>query len=301
MSLTEWRKTMNLLVDSAEKFAEGNEFLKFTIIKELLHYDILDALNQSEITQEIVFQGGTSLRLCYNAIRYSEDLDFALTKKNIFSKDLMKEFDEIFVQTIRRKYGLEAEIEYPKEKTTDRSVTVEKWTARIFLKHKAEKQPKIKIEVANVPSHDYSIGLIKNRYYNNAADIPILVESREEILADKIIALAARGFFKARDYWDIYYLNNFNIKPNKDLVEKKIEDYQITNFKERLEEITNSLFEKNYEPYSQLFRTEISRFLNNNDYKYAQKQDFIDSVFKAVQRVAASYNEQTETKVRKHR
>ncbi|MDR2100469.1 MAG: hypothetical protein LBP40_06570 [Campylobacteraceae bacterium] len=47
---------MNLLLDTAEKHSNGNELVKTTIIKELLHYDILDALNKSDISQELVFQ-----------------------------------------------------------------------------------------------------------------------------------------------------------------------------------------------------------------------------------------------------
>ena len=47
------------------------------IEKELLHYDILFALNQKGFLQNLVMQGGTCLRLCYGNSRFSEDLDFA--------------------------------------------------------------------------------------------------------------------------------------------------------------------------------------------------------------------------------
>jgi predicted nucleotidyltransferase component of viral defense system len=295
---------MNLLLDTAKKFSKGNKLLEMTIIKELLHYDILDALNQSEITEKLVFQGGTSLRLCYNAIRYSEDLDFCLKDKKDFSKELMKAFDEIFVKTIKRKYGFEAEVTY-KEKAENidknRNVNVQKWIAKIILNSNDRFAPKqkINIEIANVPSHDYHISLVKNRYYNFTASIPIQVESLKELLADKIIALATRGFFKARDYWDIYYLNNENVKLDRDLVKKKIDDYLIVDFDEKLHNITQSLFEENHNSFSQLFRTEMGRFLTDDDYKYAQNQDFIDSVFKAVQSIVNNYNEQSENQANK--
>ena len=47
------------------------------IEKELLHYDLLFCLAQAGLLNDIVFQGGTSLRLCHGANRFSEDLDFA--------------------------------------------------------------------------------------------------------------------------------------------------------------------------------------------------------------------------------
>ena len=45
--------------------------------KELLHYRILSAMQDGGFFGPIVFQGGTSLRLCPRSPRYSEDLDFA--------------------------------------------------------------------------------------------------------------------------------------------------------------------------------------------------------------------------------
>ena len=42
-----------------------------TIEKELLHYEILNAMDEGGLLDRLVFQGGTSLRLCYGAERYS--------------------------------------------------------------------------------------------------------------------------------------------------------------------------------------------------------------------------------------
>lgn len=46
------------------------------IEKEVLHYHILSAMRESGYLDRVVFQGGTSLRLCHGSPRYSEDLDF---------------------------------------------------------------------------------------------------------------------------------------------------------------------------------------------------------------------------------
>ena len=56
---------------------EGHDELRGPVIqKELLHHDILYCLQQAGLLAGLVFQGGTSLRLCYGSNRYSEDLDF---------------------------------------------------------------------------------------------------------------------------------------------------------------------------------------------------------------------------------
>ncbi|WP_198533002.1 MULTISPECIES: nucleotidyl transferase AbiEii/AbiGii toxin family protein [Salinivibrio] len=46
------------------------------IEKEILHHDIMDVLIKQGVLQRLTFIGGTSLRMCYNSSRLSEDLDF---------------------------------------------------------------------------------------------------------------------------------------------------------------------------------------------------------------------------------
>ena len=57
--------------------SEGMGALLPVVEKELLHYRILSAMQGGGFFGPIVFQGGTSLRLCHGSPRYSEDLDFA--------------------------------------------------------------------------------------------------------------------------------------------------------------------------------------------------------------------------------
>ena len=56
--------------------SEGMGALLPVVEKELLHYRILSAMQDGGFFGPIVFQGGTSLRLCHGSPRYSEDLDF---------------------------------------------------------------------------------------------------------------------------------------------------------------------------------------------------------------------------------
>lgn len=47
------------------------------IVKELLHYDMLFALQRSKLLNGLVVKGRTALRLVHGSQRLSEDLDFA--------------------------------------------------------------------------------------------------------------------------------------------------------------------------------------------------------------------------------
>ena len=54
--------------------------LRPVVEKELLHYEIFNALDEEDLLKNLVFQGVTSLRLCRGAERFSEDLDFQVAK-----------------------------------------------------------------------------------------------------------------------------------------------------------------------------------------------------------------------------
>src|SRR5690606_40007986 len=70
------KENFDHLVELAMRDA-GRAHMRPVIEKELLHYDILFALSEAKLLDSLTFQGGTSLRLCYGAPRFSEDLDFA--------------------------------------------------------------------------------------------------------------------------------------------------------------------------------------------------------------------------------
>lgn len=55
---------------------EGMGNLLPVVEKELLHYRILDAMMREGFFSSLVFQGGTSLRLCHESPRYSEEIVF---------------------------------------------------------------------------------------------------------------------------------------------------------------------------------------------------------------------------------
>lgn len=93
-----------------KKFAENVarrgevEALLPIVEKELIHYDIIRALDESRWLDGLTFQGGTCLRLCYGAVRYSEDLDFT-TALDLEESDLAG-FRELLSDSLRSKYDV---------------------------------------------------------------------------------------------------------------------------------------------------------------------------------------------------
>jgi predicted nucleotidyltransferase component of viral defense system len=86
---------LNILNNFSKQLQIAPEF----IVREYWEMVLLQELANSTIGSNLVFKGGTALRLAYNSPRFSMDLDFSLNK-NIEQKDI-----EQILNKIIRKYG----------------------------------------------------------------------------------------------------------------------------------------------------------------------------------------------------
>ena len=254
------------LLALASRYANERRVPFSTIIKEILHYEILYAMAQSEALSQLTFQGGTALRLCYRGTRYSEDLDFACSES--FHTDAMKPFAELLQKEIAAAYDLDVEIEKPKfngQRTA--GVSVARWSAKILVPQTDPSVPQnqvINIEVANVRAYEPDLVAVNANYPHLPAPLQqmiIAAETPTEILADKIVALGARPYLKARDVWDIKFLLDRQTVPNFKLVRKKLLDYGWTAdaFKSKRSEKIELLAQPDTANH---FYAEMSRFVD---------------------------------------
>lgn len=244
---------------------KGRSHMRPVIEKELLHYDILFILDKENLLDDLIFQGGTALRLCYGASRFSEDLDFAggldfQTKKLILMKDCLEDY-------LSKRYGLEVQVKEPKDLEQlpeNRGVNVSKWQIRVLTHPERRDIPKqmIKLEVANIPAYTKEIRPLHHNYsflpdgYN---DILILTESLEEIMADKLIAFVnCTGHIRHRDLWDFRWLKQQNAHLNAALIHHKITDYKIENYSKKL---NDSISQISSIIHSSEFKAQMSRFI----------------------------------------
>ncbi len=217
------------------------------IEKELLHYDILFALDEEGLLDQLTFRGGTSLRLCYGSPRYSEDLDFAggldFDARQVMS---MKSCLERYVG---ERYGLEVTVKEPTQVALElrgKNVKVHKWQIRIVTAPGRPDLPKqmIKLEVANVPAYTRVPQLLKRNYdflpdwYDNVA---IMVEAREEIMADKLVSLVDCPRLRHRDIWDLLWLHQQNTETAAELVRHKLVDYQVEHYATKVDQLIERL------------------------------------------------------------
>ncbi|MDN7131527.1 nucleotidyl transferase AbiEii/AbiGii toxin family protein [Halomonas sp. MC140] len=268
------------LVDQAMKDpALGH--MRPVIEKELLHYDLLYALDKEGMLDGLVFQGGTSLRLCYGGSRFSEDLDFAGGVD--FSSRKLTDMKTGIKDYLSSRYGLEVTVKEPaslKKNFKYAELKIDKWQIGITTSPGRRDLPKqkVKLEIANIPAHTKTARpLVRNYEFlpDGYEDLLVMVETRDEIMADKLLSLpATQKYVRNRDIWDLAWLAQRGAQVDSELVKQKMVDYRLDDYPDRLNSMISRLSDiiagKN-------FQDEMGRFLPADIYVRTLGQDKFQS------------------------
>lgn len=218
------------------------------IEKELLHFEILGAMNDAGILRHLTFKGGTCLRLCYGGVRFSEDLDFS--GGSAFSPEFLVHIEAVLRERLGRGYGLEVQVKppgqfQPNDRRRERGV--DRWVARVVTRPAGKtrglgvQRIKIGIDKRAHASEDIVYPAIRHRHtmlQDRFAPFPIRAASAGDICSDKLIAfplsVATREYPRYRDAWDIEWILGRNVDPEdvaarsaRKAVERKIADQYI--------------------------------------------------------------------------
>ena len=164
--------------------------LRVVVEKELLHHDILREMSTAGLLNRLTLIGGTGLRACYGSSRLSEDLDF--TGGQDFSRETLDDLARVLVEKLHAKYDLEVTVSEPQREVGN----VATWKLKLITRpeNKALPAQKINIAICAIPSHDPRPMLLRNPYGVDMGTSGLIIQaqSREEILADKLLALVLR-------------------------------------------------------------------------------------------------------------
>jgi len=218
--------------------------LRAVVEKELLHHDILREMSTAGLLSGLTFIGGTCLRACYGSNRLSEDLDF--TGGTNFTRETLIGLGGVLVERLQVKYNLTVEVTEPVKETGN----VDTWKLKLITHPQENNLPaqRIHIDICAVPSYDRRPMMLRNHYGVDMGTSTLIVQaqSREEILADKMVAFAFRANrIKNRDLWDIGWLKQNNVNLPLELIPKKIADHRRTTadfiaiIEERLRQLHN--------------------------------------------------------------
>jgi predicted nucleotidyltransferase component of viral defense system len=247
------------LVDEALRGQGVLAPLRVVVEKELLHHDILREMSEAGLLSQLTFIGGTCLRACYGSNRLSEDLDF--TGGADFSRDQLAGLRAVLIERMQDKYGLKVEVAEPRRDTGD----VDTWKLKVVTRPSQRDLPpqRIHIDICAIPSHDRRPRMLRNHYGVDMGTAGLIVQaqSREEILADKLVAFVLRNRIKHRDLWDIAWLKQQGVVLPLALLPLKLADHRRgrDEFLLVLDERSRSL--RSQPGLHDEFRQEMRRFL----------------------------------------
>jgi hypothetical protein len=216
------------LVDEALRSRAELTSLRPVVEKELLHHDILREMSEAGLLAGLTFIGGTCLRACYGSSRLSEDLDF--TGGSDFRRGDLAELATILTDRLQSRYGLPVRVSEPMRIGGN----VSTWKLVIETRPGRKHLPaqRINIDICSIPSHDRRPMMLRTIYGVDlgTSGLILLAQSREEILADKVVALALReNRIKNRDLWDIAWLTQQGVELPLPLIPVKIRDHKRKN------------------------------------------------------------------------
>lgn len=197
--------------------------------KEYLQELILFSL-YSKISNELVFKGGTCLYKFYKLNRFSEDLDFTLTKRIDIKKIFNKVLTDIELLNIKGK--IKEIKEYRKE-----------INIRLLLNGPLYKGSKstmcfipinisLKEDIILEPKREAVISV-----YKEIPNFEAFIMQEQEILAEKVRAILTRE--KPRDIYDLWFLlTKKNVAFELSLINKKLGLYGL---KFNLHEFVNEI------------------------------------------------------------
>lgn len=168
--------------------------LNLNLHRQTMLLILKEIYSQPSLASSLGFKGGTAVYLLYNLPRFSVDLDFDLLnpeKETVVFEGLKK---------ILTKFGNLEE------------ATKKYYTLFYLLSYQIGLQ-KLKIEISRRPSHSHY-------EMKQFAGISFLAMVKEDMFANKLIALTERRELANRDLFDIHFFLNNRWPLNADLVEK---------------------------------------------------------------------------------
>ena len=235
------------------------------ILREYLQFKILEIIYESNFANNLVFMGGTALRIVFNNERFSEDLDF----DNINLDE--SKFDEItkLIVIKLKQQGYEVEIRNVIRGAYHCHIKFPGLLKEIGLSGYVSETLMIRLDT-EAQKFDY----LPDRFLLNKFDVftDIFIVPEDIILAQKFYAVINRKRNKGRDFYDIVFLLSRNVKPNYSYLEQKtglsnpielkkeiLEKVKSLNMSDMATDVKPFLFNPNHDKKVSLFERYISQ------------------------------------------
>lgn len=220
------------------------------ILREYLQYKVLDIIYNSKYNRNLIFMGGTSIRIIHKNTRFSEDLDF--DNKGISAQEFTELAEDI-------KKSLELEGYKPEIKVTKKGAykCSLKFPGILFQTGiSGHREAKLVIQIDTEPqNYEYepqSELINKFEVFTSIFTVPVNL-----LLSQKIYAVFTRKRPMGRDFFDIVFLHGraepdmqylsekLGIKDRRELKERLLERCKNYDFRQLAGDIKNFIFNPN--------------------------------------------------------
>ena len=165
---------------------------------------------------ELIFKGGTCLFKFYKLNRFSEDIDFTLTKDLDIDLLFQKIISDLALFNITTKVK-------NKKKVFNSFLTIMQMNGPLY-NGKPFSLASVRIDINTKSSIDLNpFNLRLDSIYPDIPAFSLRVMQEKEILAEKVRAILSRT--KARDVYDLWFLLTKGVEFDKTLIEKKLSYY----------------------------------------------------------------------------
>ncbi|MEA1912838.1 MAG: nucleotidyl transferase AbiEii/AbiGii toxin family protein [candidate division WOR-3 bacterium] len=195
--------------DIAERLARELKIDKTQVTREYYEILILKGLSSLPCSDYLIFKGGSALRLAYGSPRFSEDLDFSMTKDCFGDK-----FSDIVRKIVTP---------IPDSGITDSVEKYRTYLAEIKITKDYLGSPfRIKIEVSKRVEKDYKWHLLMLKSQSSIYSVLFKVATLQQLYIDKQLCLKER--VQSKDLFDLWYISEVLKRPYNPEVEidKKI-------------------------------------------------------------------------------
>jgi hypothetical protein len=143
-----------------------------------------------------------------------------------FKRSDLADLGEILKENLQTRYGLRIAVGDPVKEEG----RVSTWKMSVETRPGKKEMPaqRIHLDICSIPSHDARPMMLRNIYgvEMGTSGLILQAQSRQEILADKVVALALRkNRIKNRDLWDIQWLLQQGVELPHSLIPLKLEDH----------------------------------------------------------------------------
>ncbi len=249
---------------------------KFNRLRELLQIIILKIIYDSNFSKNLVFTGGTALRILFDLKRFSEDLDFSLVNKKGYS---LNKFITLLKRQLRH-YMLEVDLKAKEEKTVHQlDIRFRHVLFDFHISDISQQKLFIKIEIDTKPPSggNIEISLVQKLFFFTVTHFDLA-----SLYATKLHACFFRKYTKGRDFYDLMWYLAKKIEPNYTLLNNAIRQTKgdksiIINHNNFKKFLMDNLSKVNFKAVVK----EVERFLpDKEELKYLNKNILISLVNK---------------------